>query len=136
MAIAPPLPPKLAVDLLNHHLREIKKETEKELSKMLREIGNNARDEIRADTQSPFRTGTTRKRVKTSVRKKFEVSLYSNDPQTPVWEYGGTIRPRGVPIEIPKTSFVSGTVLKRGDQIDEELADAFDSIARRNGFVG
>lgn len=135
MGVTPPLPPKAAVNLLNAHLREIRRETEKELSKMLREVGNNARDVVRRSTEDPYRTGKTRKSVKTSVRRKNQVSLYSNLPAAPVWEFGGKIRPRGTPISIPKTSFVSGTVLALGDQIDEELADAFDSIARRNGFL-
>lgn len=132
----PPLPPSLAVDLLNHHLRSIQKDTEKELTKKLREVGNNARDVVRRSTDAPHRTGRLRKSVRTSVRKKNQVSLYSNLPQAPVFEFGGRIRPKGTAISIPKTSFVSGTVLALGDQIDEELADAFDSIARRNGFIG
>lgn len=130
-----PLPPALAIDAFNSHLREIQKETEKELGQELRRIGNEARDEIRGSTEDPFLTGATRRSVKTSVRRKSQVSLFSTAPQAPVWHWGGTIRPRGAPIEFPRTEFVAGTVLELADEIDEEIGEAFDRIARRRGFV-
>ena len=132
--VGPALPPKLAVQQLNAHLRHIQKETEKELSSELRRVGNEARDEVRGSSEDPYLTGGSRKSIKTSVRRKFNVSLYSNEPQVPVLEWEGTIRPKGVPIEFKGTAFVRPTVLERGDDIDDKLADAFDSIARRNGF--
>ncbi len=133
--LTPPLPPGPAFGLLNAHLKAIEKEIEKELSKELRRVGNEVRDRVRSSTQRPHRTGRLRRSVKTSVRRKTQVSLYSNLPQAPVWEFGGTIRPKGAPIEIPRTEFVRGTVVKLGDDIDERMAEAMDSVARRHGFV-
>jgi hypothetical protein len=135
MGITPPLPAKLAFERLALSLAAIEKETEKELTSKLRDLGNEVRDKVRSSTQPPFRTGKTRHSIRTSVRRKSEVSLYSTLPQAPVWEFGGTIRPKGVPITFPKTSFVSGTVLKYGDDFDERIADEFDRIAHRHGFL-
>lgn len=126
--------PDVAVAKLNAALRDIKKETEKEASKELRRVGNEARDAVRRSTEAPYRSGATRKSVKVGVRRKFEVSLYSNLPQAPVWEFGGKIRPRGAVIEIPKTNFVRGTVVALGDDIDQKLAEALDDIARHHRF--
>ena len=127
-------PVESAVARLNADLRDIQRETEKELVKEMRRVGNEARDVIRRSTEAPYRTGKLRKSIKTSVRKKSEVSLYSNLPQAPVFEFGGRIRPRGSVISIPKTNFVTGAVLAMGDDVDEKLAEAFDGIARRNRF--
>lgn len=128
------LPADLAIAELNASFRAIEKETEKELVKEMRRVGNEARDVVRRSTASPYRTGKTRKGIKTSVRRKSEIALVSNEAQAPVWEFGGRIRPRGRVITIPKTNFVSGAVLAMGDDIDERLADAFDSVARRHRF--
>jgi hypothetical protein len=134
MALNAPLPADIAIARFNASLRGVQKDTEKEMVKRLREVGNEARDEVRGSTRPPFRTGRTRKGIRTSVRRKSEVSLYSNEPQAPVWEWGGVIRPRGTPIEIPKTNFVTGAVLKHGDDFDERMADEFDQIAHRHGW--
>lgn len=120
---------------VQRRLAAIAKDTEKELTAELRKVGNEARDVVRSSTEAPYRTGKTRKSVRLSVRRKTVLSLYSNSPQSPVWEFGGVIRPKGKPIEIPQTNFIRGTVVAIADEIDEKLADAFDRIARRNGFT-
>lgn len=127
-------PADIAIAELNADLRDIVKETEKELVKEMRRVGNEARDAVRRSNEAPYRTGRLRKSVKTSVRRKSEVSLYSTLPQAPVYEFGGRIKPRGSVITIPKTNFVRGTVVAIGDDIDERIAEAFDGIARKNRF--
>lgn len=134
--MATPLPATLAIEKFNADLRDIQRGTEKELIKELRALGNEARDKVRSSTARPFRTGRTRRGIKTSVRRKVEVSLYSLDPQAPVWNWGGTIKPRGTPITFPRTEFVSGVVEKEGADFDERIAERFDEIAHRNGFWG
>ena len=124
----------LGIKALNGSLRGIEKEVEKELTKELRRLGNEIRDTIRGSTADPYRTGKLRKSVKTSVRRKGVVSLYSNEPHAPIFEFGGVIKPRGTRIKIPGTNFVRGTVVAISDAIDEEIADAFDGVARRHGF--
>lgn len=125
----------MAVARLNASLRAIQRDIEKELTSELRRIGNEARDVVRGSNKPPYRTGRTRKGIKTSVRRKTEVALVSNLPQAPVWEFGGTIKPRGVPIEIPTTNFVRGPVLELSEDIDERIADAFDEVVHRHGFL-
>jgi Bacteriophage HK97-gp10, putative tail-component len=124
-----------AFAVLAAQMAEIEKEAAKELTKLLREIGNEARDVVRSSTEPPYATGKLRKSVKTSVRQKGVVSLYSNLPQAPVFEFGGSIKPRGTPITIPQTNFVRGPVVALGDDIDERMAEAFDDISHRHGFL-
>lgn len=99
-------------------------------SASLREIGNEIRDKIRASQAPPFRTGRLRQSVKVSVRRG-TISLYSTLPQAPVWEFGGTIEPRGAPIHIPETSFVSGEVKRSSEATAEKLAEVLDATARK-----
>lgn len=61
-------------------------------------------------------------------------SVYSNLPQAPVFEYGGTIAPRGVPITIRKHRVVGFAIQREAPRIEEEIGDLLDRIARRNGF--
>jgi len=131
-----PKPIDLAVARLDAEMLRIRKETEKELNKELKRVGDEVRDEVRTSSKPPFRTGKLRRSFKTSVRRKGLVSVYSNEPYAPVWEWGGEIHPRGVPIIFPETRFVTGTVEERGDDIADKLADAFNSIAHDNGFHG
>lgn len=128
-------PPKVVFGDLAASLKLIAKESEKALIGEMRRVGNEARDYVRAGHGPPYDTGALRKSVRTSVRGKATISLYSNLPQAPVWEWGGTIRPRGVPINIPKTQFVTGAAKKFGDHIDDELAVAFDRIAAGQHFL-
>lgn len=110
---------------LQRDLRRIDKNLPKALTKTLREIGNEARDEIRASKARPYRTGKTRRGVKTSVRRG-GVSLVTKLPQGPVWEWGGTIRPRGAPISIPRTEFIRGTVIKRRGETEKAVGQVID----------
>jgi hypothetical protein len=99
----------------------------------LRDIGNSARDKVRSGTQPPFRTGKTRRSFKTSV-KGGTIAVYSLLPQAPVWQWGGSIKPRGVPIEFPRTEFVTKEVEEAGKGADERLAGLLDATAARYEF--
>lgn len=133
--MANPLSAEAAIARFDESLRAIEKDTEKELLKEMRRVGDEARDAVRRSTEPPYRTGTLRKSIRTSVRRKSEISLYSTLPQAPVWEFGGKIAPKGAAIDIPQTNFVRGTVLAIGDDIDDRLADAFDEISHRHGWI-
>lgn len=129
-------PPGAAIAEFNAALLDIERETEKQLNAELRRVGDEVRDIVRGRTGiTPYKTGRLRESIRTSVRRKGLVSLYSNLPYAPLWNFGGTISPRGVPITFKATMFVTGTVLGRGDDIDEQLGDAFDSIAHKHGFL-
>lgn len=126
---------KAAFTDLQRRMGAIERDLMKELAKELRRVTNEVRDVVRGSTADPFATGKSRKSVRSSVRKKYEASLYSNLPQVPVQEWGGVIKPRGVPIEFKPTNFVRGTVVALADDIDQKLGDAFDRIAARKGFL-
>lgn len=108
----------------------------------LRAMGNEIRDEIRAGTDSPRsespgedsqgKIARKRRSIKTSVRAG-GVSLYSREPDAGVWNWGGTIRPKGSPITIPKTEFVSGQVKRDAPKVETALAGLLEGLARRYG---
>ncbi len=109
-------------------------------SATLRAIGNVERDKIRGSSDAPAaesgaedsqgKARRKRRSVKTSVRAG-GVSLYTREPDAAVWNWGGTIRPRGVPIQIPRTEFVSGQVKADAAEIAAALADLPVQLARR-----
>lgn len=99
----------------------------------LRSIGNDARDAVRRSHEPPFETGRKRGSVRTSVRGA-AISLYSLQPDAAVWNWGGKIAPRGSPIQIPRTEFVSGEVAKRSEDTEERLEGILDATAARYGF--
>jgi hypothetical protein len=106
----------------------------------LRAIGNKVRDNIRAGTDAPRSesaandsqgiAGRKRRSIKTSVRVG-GVSLYSREPDAGVWNWGGTIRPRGAPIKIPRTEFVSGQVQREAKEIEAGLLGLVEGLSRR-----
>jgi len=106
----------------------------------LRDIGNEIRDEIRAGTDAPYdstgandsqgKAARKRRSVKTSVRRG-GVSLYSREPDAGVWNWGGTISPRGVPIHIPRTEFVKGPVLRHAESTEARVLGVLSGVARR-----
>jgi hypothetical protein len=109
-------------------------------SAALRAIGNEVRDEVRSSTESPYaenpaadsqgKVGRKRRSVKTSVRAG-GVSLYSLEPDAGVWEWGGKISPRGVPITIPRTNFVRGAIEAHKEKTEAALLGIVDEVARR-----
>lgn len=108
----------------------------------LRAIGNRERDKIRNSNESPAaenpaddsKNVTRRKRrsVKVSVRAG-GVSLYSREPDAGVWNWGGSIKPNGVSIQIPRTEFVSGQVKHDAKEIEADLLGLLSGIASRYG---
>ena len=61
-------------------------------------------------------------------------SIGSTLPYAGVVHWGGTIRPRGVPITFPRTEFISRAVDDHTDQIVEDIADGVDRAARSAGW--
>lgn len=119
---------------LRRDLRRIDVGMAKGLTTELRAIGKEAQAKVHGSTATPHRTGKLRKSVKVSVQAR-GVSLYSTLPQAPVWNWGGEISPRGTPIRIPRTKFVSGPVAEASEGTEDRLAALFDSLARA-GIIG
>jgi hypothetical protein len=61
-------------------------------------------------------------------------SIRSRLPQSGVWEFGGTIEPKGTPIEIEGQHFVLDAWDDKGSTVQANLERAFGSFARRYGF--
>ena len=133
MATRPAIDTRGISDLLRD-LRKIDKRLGASLVKELRDIGNESRDKVRASTAPPYRTGKMRRSVKTGVRRG-SITLYSLLPQGDVLEWGGTIRPRGVPIHFPRTEFVRKEVKAASAGTEARLAAVLEETAARYGFV-
>ncbi len=100
---------------------------------MAREVRDDARDRTpvgrpdrRADKQR--KPGTLAKSIKHSVRQK-NVTLYSDQPDAGVHEFGGTISPRGVPIQIREVAMLRGAVRDRAAEVEDRIGRMFDAIA-------
>jgi hypothetical protein len=116
-------------------LRRVDAGMHKGLTSELRGIGKEVQANVRGSTEDPHRSGKLRRSVKVSVRaggfiRVGGVTLYSTSPQAGVWEWGGAIRPRGTPIEIPRTLFVRGEAYEALEGVEDRLAALFDALAR------
>jgi hypothetical protein len=120
-------------DLLRD-LRKIDKRLGASLVLELRSIGDKSRDDVRNSTAYPYLTGTLRRSVKTGVRRG-AIVLYSSLPQSGVIHWGGTIKPRGVPITFPRSEFVQKVVEDDAHDADERLAGVLDATAARYEFL-
>jgi hypothetical protein len=123
-------------------MRRLSRQLGVAVSAELRDIGNEVRDHIRSSTDPPYASspgqdskgiqGRKRRSIKTSVRRG-GVSLYSLEPDAGVWQWGGSIKPRGTPIRIPRTEFVSKQVEKDAPMIEARLGGVLEATARRYG---
>jgi HK97 gp10 family phage protein len=116
---------------LRRDLKAIDKDLGKSLTDHLREIAKEVRDDARS--RAPVKTGALRGSIKHSVRAR-GASVYSNLDYAPVHEWGGTIRPRGAPIEIRGRHFIAEAVDANSKRVEDELARSLDAIADRHGF--
>jgi hypothetical protein len=63
-----------------------------------------------------------------------KASVGSTLPYAGVLEFGGTIRPRGVPITFQPAGMVGRAVEDHADQIVEDIGDGIERAARRAGW--
>jgi hypothetical protein len=115
-------------------LLSILRETQDAMNDELADVADSSVAKVQGSSEDPFLFGTTRGSVR-KEENEFGFALTSDLPQAGVWNFGGTIEPRGVPIEIPRTEFVVKPVEDLGADIDERIADRFDNIAHRHGFL-
>jgi hypothetical protein len=112
-------------------LRKMDRVADQALSRELRETGNPVL--LRARTLSPRLTGELSRSLRFSVTQK-SLSVYSTLPQAPVLHWGGTISPRGVAIEFPRTEFITRAVIEHADQLVEGIGDNLENAAERLGW--
>ena len=116
---------------LRRDLKAIDKDLAKSLTDHLREIAKEVRDDARS--RAPRKTGALSRSIKHSVRAR-GATVFSNLDYAPVHEWGGTITPRGTPIEIRGQHFIYSAIYDQADRIKSELERSLDVIADRNGF--
>lgn len=116
---------------LNRSLGRISKDLRRDSVRHLRHTAKNVRDV--AKPLAPVRTGALARSLRYSATNK-GATVYSNLPQAPVFEYGGTIAPRGVPITIPRVRMLGTAVRREAPQVEQDMARLFDVIGRSNGF--
>lgn len=120
---------------LRRDLRAIDKDLGKALTDHLRDIARGVRDDARRNLHDRSKNPQNRieKTIKHSVRAR-GASIYSDHPGAPVQEWGGTIRPRGVPIEIRGKRFMRDAVEENTKHVEDELGRSLDVIADAHGF--
>lgn len=120
---------------LRRDLRAIDKGLAKELTSHVRTIAREVRDDARAKLRERSENPQNRieKTIKHSVTAK-GASIYSDHPGAPVQEFGGTIKPKGAPIEIKGKRYMQDAVEDNTKDVEEKLGDTLDVLARFNGF--
>lgn len=112
-------------------LKRLDSQVNKELAQDLREGGREVVEEARAE--APVRTGRLAASLRLSVSAR-QVSVYSTLPYAGLLHWGGTIRPRGVPITFERTEFASHAAERHADSITEHVADSVERAARSAGW--
>ena len=118
-------------------LKSISPQADKEFRTTLRNYGKRALTKARGN--SPVKTGALRKSIKLSVTNK-EAALYSNSPYARAHEWGtkggynSQVRPRGVPIEIPRSQMLGNAVYFYRNALGYDLANLVDKTAERYGI--
>lgn len=96
------------------------------LNDELRVTTEKAHREITSSTRRPYLTGFTRKSTGHVPGKE----VYSTLAWARIWEFGGTVSPRGHAITFPKTEWMSRPVIDAFEDIDQRLGDRFDVIVK------
>src|SRR5690242_19296630 len=112
-------------------LKSLDAEVDKELRTELREGAQDVLAE--ACSVSSRDTGRLAGSLRLSVTAR-KVSVYSSLPYAGLLHWGGTIRPRGVPIVFPRTEFLRRTAEDHADEIAENVADSVERAARSAGW--
>lgn len=129
-----PDPPAVHVKGLAEFRRDVKRvdaEVNKQLARDLREGAQETLEEGRA--VAPRLTGKLAGSLRLSVTTR-QVAIYSNLPYAGLLHWGGTIRPRGVPITFKRTEFLSDPVERNADKIAERVAESVEDAARATGW--
>lgn len=116
---------------LQRSLGKIDKDLRRDSIRHLREVAKRVRGT--GQGFAPVRTGALKGSFRYQAGNR-GASVSSALPYAAVHEYGGTIAPRGVPIEIKRSRMLGRAVGEHAGDIEEQLGDLLDAIARRNGF--
>ena len=86
-----------------------------------------------ASVLAPRKTGRLARSYRPFTRGN-TAGVRSRLPYAGVIEFGGTISPKGTPIDIRRYEPVTRAVEQRADAVEAELAAGFDDLARAHGF--
>lgn len=120
---------------LRRDLKRMDVETNKRLSDYLKVITRQAATDAKRNliSRSKHSRGRVSGTIKASVTQR-RTSIYSNHPAAGVLEYGGTIRPRGVPIRIGEKGYMRGAIITATDDVETKLAEIARIIESSGGF--
>lgn len=126
-------------------LKRISPELDKETRRFLKEAGEKAAvearrrapvgstDRAKSHRGRGYRPGKLGRSIKVSATQA-RISVYSNLPYAGVHEYGGTIKPRGVPIKIKESRMVRGAAEAYMDDVLGQVERVTDHLANQAGF--
>ncbi len=81
-------------------------------------------------TLAPRKSGRLASSLQTQVRGN-RVVAYSRLPYSSVQHWGGTIAPRGAPIRIQRTEFLSRAAEAKASQFESRIADSIERALAR-----
>jgi phage gpG-like protein len=116
---------------LRRDLRRLEPLVDRELRDALREAGEKVA--ITAGALAPRRSGALAHSIRPFVSGA-RVSIGSTLPYAGVVHWGGTIRPRGVPITFKPTEFVTRAAEDHADELVDDIGDGVERAARRAGW--
>lgn len=116
---------------LRRDLRRLEPEVDKELRLRIKAAAGKVA--VEAAALAPRRTGALARSIRPYVSGA-RASIASTLPYAPVVHWGGTIRPRGVPITFKRTEFISRAAARQADQLADEIGDGIEAAARRAGW--
>jgi phage gpG-like protein len=87
----------------------------------------------KARTNAPVKTGKLRDSIVGTTSGASGI-VRSPLPYAAVHEYGGTIRPRGVPIVIARSAYVDRAADDSQERVMQALATGFDKLCRLHGW--
>jgi phage gpG-like protein len=130
-------------------LKSVSPEAEKEVRDTLRTFGNRALAKAKRNSPvspktkmvkgQPVAPGSLRDSIKVSVTQR-EAALYSNSPYARAHEWGAggrgnsQMRPKGVPIKIPRSQMLGNAVYFYRNTLGYELANLVDKSAEKYGI--
>ena len=114
-------------------LRRLQPEVAKGLTKELKAAGDKVAKAAQSDPRTPRRTGEYARSIRPYVTAR-GVSVGSRLPQAGVVHWGGTIRPRGVPIKFEPHPTVLEAAERQVGTLVDDIGDAVESAARRTGW--
>lgn len=116
---------------LQRSFKRLQPEVEKELRKDIKAAAGKVA--VAAQAGAVRRTGAYARSIRPYVTAR-GVSVGSRLPQAGVLHWGGTIRPRGVPITFRARPVVSEALDRQTDRLVEDLGDAVEKAARATGW--